>query len=433
MDEGRSQQQLHPRAMSKEMEQESEGEEEEEMRLFRLRVECRMIEVKNMIKQRYRRLKEMLETPTSAYDRYKGVGQALKMSDCPYGKAGSNCSGIIGEEPGEDLRTLVVEKTTRGSSFERVIGLDEYWHLKAQHYETTESHEDIKALDFLSKYREIQEPVLRSSLTFPCAASSIHTETISPSKNEGRTIISTEEAERKNLLDKENVEHVEAYISAVPTEAVFNVGYDLVNWLKLGCQRLFIAAVEYFGPGNKFEALKELEIPYKRTKMDNSLIVYIIRMYIYLKKSPEITKALLVIEQTICPEATTIDYGVFRIPFYLGYLSQRMKYDAEKTPFQNASIPNAPRGDANNVKPTLPETVSLDGHAATICSFHVKKPGFYRLVISESDEAGERIARTITIGDENSKKRNRDEDPIRPILESECVPAFKLSRRFSAG
>ena len=52
--------------MSKEMEQESEGEEEEEMRLFRLRVECRMIEVKNMIKQRYRRLKEMLETPTSA-------------------------------------------------------------------------------------------------------------------------------------------------------------------------------------------------------------------------------------------------------------------------------------------------------------------------------------------------------------------------------
>jgi hypothetical protein len=149
------------------------------MRLFRLRVECRMIEVKNMIKQRgYRRLKEMLETPTSAYDRYKGVGQALKMSDCPYGKAGSNCSGIIGEEPGEDLRTLHVEKTTRGSSFERVIGLDEYWHLKAQHYETTESHEDIKALDFLSKYREIQEPVLRSSLTFPCAASSIHTETM---------------------------------------------------------------------------------------------------------------------------------------------------------------------------------------------------------------------------------------------------------------
>jgi hypothetical protein len=53
--------------------------------------------------------------------------------------------------------------------------------------------------------------------------------------------------------------------------------------------RLFVAAVEYFGPGKKFEGLKELEIPYryKRTKMDNSVIVYIILMYIYLKHSPE--------------------------------------------------------------------------------------------------------------------------------------------------
>jgi hypothetical protein len=74
-----------------------------------------------------------------------------------------------------------------------------------------------------------------------------------------------------------------------------------VNCLKTGCRSLFIAAVEYFGPGNKFEGLKELEIPYKRTKMDNSVIVYIIRLYIYLKESPEITKALLAIEATINP------------------------------------------------------------------------------------------------------------------------------------
>jgi hypothetical protein len=130
-----------------------------------------------------------------------------------------------------------------------------------------------------------------------------------------------------------------------------------VNCLKAGCRSLFIAAVEYFDPGTKFEGLKELEIPYKRTKMDNSIIVYIIRLYIYLKESPEITKALLAIEATINPGATAIDYGVFRIPFYLGYLSERMEYDAEKTQFRNASIPNLPVVDANS-QPATPLFVS---------------------------------------------------------------------------
>jgi hypothetical protein len=58
------------------------------------------------------------------------------------------------------------------------------------------------------------------------------------------------------LIDKGNAEHVEAYISAVPTEVVFSASYNLVNCLKAGCRSLFIAAVEYFGPGTKFEGLK---------------------------------------------------------------------------------------------------------------------------------------------------------------------------------
>jgi hypothetical protein len=142
-----------PRATSKEMEATDEKEPQGEMekRLDRLRVECRMLEVRNIIQHRYRRLKETPEILTTAHERDKGAGQALKMTDCPYGKAGSNCSAIIGEESREDKPVLVVEKTTKGVSFERVIGLDEYWHLKA-HYKTMDSHVDVKALDFLSTY-----------------------------------------------------------------------------------------------------------------------------------------------------------------------------------------------------------------------------------------------------------------------------------------
>jgi hypothetical protein len=236
-------------------------------------------------------------------------------------------------------------------------------------------------------------------MTLTCPFS-IYTDTITPPSNEGgRKIISTEEAERNNLLDKDNAEHVEAYISAVPTEAVFAASYDLVNCLKTGCQSLFIAAVEYFGRGNQFEGLKELEIPYKRTKMDNSVIVYIIRLYIYLKESPEITKALLSIEATINPGATAIDFGVFRIPFYLGYLSQRMEYDAEKTPFRNASIPNLPLVDANNVQSKPAKTVPSDGKP--LFSFYVSKPGYYGVYA-----LGEGVP--IFYGDENSSKRKRE-------------------------
>jgi hypothetical protein len=142
-----------PRATSKEMEAaaEQEPDGEEETTLDRLRVQCRMLEVKNKIKQRYRCLKETPEILTTAQGRDKGAGQALKMTDCPYGKAGSNCSAIIGEESREDKPVLVVEKITKGLSFERVIGLDEYWHLKAL-YKAMDSHVDVKALVFLSTY-----------------------------------------------------------------------------------------------------------------------------------------------------------------------------------------------------------------------------------------------------------------------------------------
>jgi hypothetical protein len=49
--------------------EQEEQEGEEETRLFRLRVECRMLEVKNMIKQRYRCLKETPEILTTAHGR----------------------------------------------------------------------------------------------------------------------------------------------------------------------------------------------------------------------------------------------------------------------------------------------------------------------------------------------------------------------------
>jgi hypothetical protein len=153
-------------------EQEEQEEGEEETRLFRLRVECRMLEVKNMIKQRYRCLKETPEILTTAHGRDKGAGQALKMTDCPYGKAGSSCGLIIGEESREEEnesntshlcsnnRGPGVERTTKGLSFERAIGLEEYWHLKV-HYKTTDSHVvDVKALDFLSKYCETHQPIV---------------------------------------------------------------------------------------------------------------------------------------------------------------------------------------------------------------------------------------------------------------------------------
>jgi hypothetical protein len=152
--------------------EQEEQEGEEETRLFRLRVECRMLEVKNMIKQRYRCLKETPEILTTAHGRDKGAGQALKMTDCPYGKAGSSCGLIIGEESREEEnesntshlcsnnRGPGVERTTKGLSFERAIGLDEYWHLKV-HYKTTDSHVvDVKALDFLSKYCETHQPIV---------------------------------------------------------------------------------------------------------------------------------------------------------------------------------------------------------------------------------------------------------------------------------
>jgi hypothetical protein len=241
----------------------------------------------------------------------------------------------------------------------------------------------------------------------------IHTDTITPPSNEGgRTIISTEEAEKNNLLDKDNAEHVEAYISAVPTEAVFGASYDLVNCLKTGCQSLFIAAVEYFSRGSKFEGLKELEIPYKRTKMDNSVIVYIIRLYIYLKESPEITKALLSIEATINPGATAIDFGVFRIPFYLGYLSQRMEYDAEKTPFRNApSIPNLPVVYANNVQSKPATPVPLDVKLLFSCD--VRKPGRYGFYgLGEGygvHELSEENMLPLCYGDEIAGKRKRED------------------------
>jgi hypothetical protein len=152
--------------------EQEEQEGEEETRLFRLRVECRMLEVKNMIKQRYRCLKETPEILTTAHGRDKGAGQALKMTDCPYGKAGSSCGLIIGEESREEEnesntshlcsnnRGPGVERTTKGLSFERAIGLDEYWHLKV-HYKTTDSHVvDVKALDFFSKYCETHQPIV---------------------------------------------------------------------------------------------------------------------------------------------------------------------------------------------------------------------------------------------------------------------------------
>jgi hypothetical protein len=152
--------------------EQEEQEGEEETRLFRLRVECRMLEVKNMIKQRYRCLKETPEILTTAHGRDKGAGQALKMTDCPYGKAGSSCGLIIGEESREEEnesntshlcsnnRGPGVERTTKGLSFERAIGLEEYWHLKV-HYKTTDSHVvDVKALDFLSKYCETHQPIV---------------------------------------------------------------------------------------------------------------------------------------------------------------------------------------------------------------------------------------------------------------------------------
>jgi hypothetical protein len=181
-------------------------------------------------------------------------------------------------------------------------------------------------------------------MTLTCPFS-IYTDTITPPSNEGgRKIISTEEAERNNLLDKDNAEHVEAYISAVPTEAVFAASYDLVNCLKTGCQSLFIAAVEYFGRGNQFEGLKELEIPYKRTKMDNSVIVYIIRLYIYLKESPEITKALLSIEATINPGATAIDFGVFRFTWATCHnawnmMQRKLRFELQVSPILQWLMP----------------------------------------------------------------------------------------------
>jgi hypothetical protein len=140
--------------------EQEEQEGEEETRLFRLRVECRMLEVKNMIKQRYRCLKETPEILTTAHGRDKGAGQALKMTDCPYGKAGSSCGLIIGEESREEEnesntshlcsnnRGPGVERTTKGLSFERAIGLDEYWHLKV-HYKTTQSRRGCEGLGFL--------------------------------------------------------------------------------------------------------------------------------------------------------------------------------------------------------------------------------------------------------------------------------------------
>jgi hypothetical protein len=165
-----------PWATHKEMKAaaEKEQEGEEETRLFRLRVECRMLEVKNMIKQRYRCLKETPEILTTAHGRDKGAGQALKMTDCPYGKAGSSCGLIIGGESREEENesktshlcsnnrgpgVVVERRTTKGLSFERAIGLDEYWHLKA-HYKTTDSHVDVKALEFLSKYCETHQPIV---------------------------------------------------------------------------------------------------------------------------------------------------------------------------------------------------------------------------------------------------------------------------------
>jgi hypothetical protein len=173
-----------------------------------------------------------------------------------------------------------------------------------------------------------------------------------------------------------------------------------VNCLKAGCRSLFIAAVEYFGPGTKFEGLKELEIPYKRTKMDNSIIVYIIRLYIYLKESPEITKALLAIEATINPGATAIDYGVFRIPFYLGYLSERMEYDAG---MQVSPICQW-LADVNNLHSKPAETVPPDGEPHF--SFHVSKPGFYRMYFPYM--LGEGMVGAMSFVDENSSKRKRD-------------------------
>jgi hypothetical protein len=61
------------------------------------------------------------------------------MMDCPYGKAGSSCGLIIGEESREEENEsntshlcsnnrgpgVVVERTTKGLSFEPAIGLDE--------------------------------------------------------------------------------------------------------------------------------------------------------------------------------------------------------------------------------------------------------------------------------------------------------------------
>jgi hypothetical protein len=54
-----------------------------------------------------------------------------------------------------------------------------------------------------------------------------------------------------------------------------------------------------------------------------------------------------------------------------------MEYDAEKTLFRNASIPNLSVVDVNNVHSKPAETVLPDGEPHF--SFHVSKPGFYRM------------------------------------------------------
>jgi hypothetical protein len=140
----------------------------------------------------------------------------------------------------------------------------------------------------------------------------------------GETLPSPEMVEKElGIAVKQSLCETLAYISATPSEHLNSEKFSFPGYLRSlpKAKDVFNAALNRFDPENYYAVLRTLNLPISSVKADNSLILYIMRMHIFIGG---------------CEEVKIIKgWDAYRIPYYLSYLTARAVNIQKQAAVQN--------------------------------------------------------------------------------------------------